>query len=119
MVHQMLAYATGLSEGGPIRRELAGDGRKAGIDESGGLVRVVNPDPLESDTSRCKPEEFAARFGFRLPGPESPSTVADGRSGKNRHDDGRLRSDELWPWIAITLIGLLLAESFLANRTAA
>jgi hypothetical protein len=119
MVHQMLAYATGLNEGGPVRREIAGDGRKSGIHESGGLVRVVNSDPLESDTARCKPEEFAARFGFRLPEPESPSTADGGRSGRDRPDDGRLRSDELWPWIALTLIGLLLAESFLANRTAA
>ncbi len=119
MVHRMLEYATGLIEGGPVRRELAGDGRKSGITEFGGLVRVVNPDPLESDTARCTPQEFASRFGFSLPGPESPSTAAGGRTRGNGPDDGRLRSDELWPWMALTLIGLLLAESFLANRTAA
>jgi hypothetical protein len=73
---------------------------------------VVNLDPLESDLTRCTPEEFASRYGFRLPGP-APSPSA------GRPDDGRLRGDELWPWIALTLIGLLLAESFLANRTAA
>jgi hypothetical protein len=119
MVHQMLAYAAGLSEGGPIRREIAGDGRKSGLSESGGLVHVVNPDPLESDTGRCTPEEFASRFGFRLPGPESSSTTAAGPGAAGRSDDGRLRGDELWPWMALALIGLLLAESFLANRTAA
>lgn len=118
MVHQMLAHATGLSEGGRIRRELAGDGRKAGIAESGGLVRVVNPDPLESETSRCQPEQFASRFGFRLPGPR-PETADIGRGRGDRLDDGRLRGDELWPWMALTLMGLLLAEGFLANRTAA
>jgi hypothetical protein len=118
MVHQMLAYATGQSEGGPVRRELAGDGRKAGIGESDGLVHVVNPDPLESDTGRCTAEEFASRFGFKLPGPR-PAETADARSRADRSDDGRLRSDEMWPWMALTLIGLLLAESFLANRTAA
>jgi hypothetical protein len=119
MVHQMLAYATGLSEGGPVRREIASHEKRAGIVDSGGLVHVINPDPLESDMARCKPEEFAARFGFRLPGPEPASTAAAGPSGADRSDDGRLRSDELWPWIAMSLIGLLLAESFLANRTAA
>ena len=28
-------------------------------------------------------------------------------------------SDEIWPWLALTLLGLLLVENFLANRTAA
>ena len=71
MVHQMLAYASGLTEGGRIRWEIADDRRKSDIVEDGGLVRVVNPDPLESETARCTPEEFAGRFGFRLPAPAS------------------------------------------------
>ena len=45
MVHQMVAYASGLAEGGPVRAELSGFGRPPGLFESDGLVRVVNPDP--------------------------------------------------------------------------
>ncbi len=120
MVHQMLAYASGLTEGGRIRWEIAGDRRKAGIVEDAGLIHVVNPDPLESDTARCTPEEFASHFGFRLPAAEPPTSEAAEHINSTRAaGDGRLRSDELWPWMAMTLIGLLLVESFLANRTAA
>ena len=77
MVHRMLEYATGLIEGGPVRRELAGDGRKSGITEFGGLVRVVNPDPLESDTARCTPR--GVRLPLRLPPPGAGVAVDGGR----------------------------------------
>ena len=117
MIHQMIAYVSGLAEGGRIRQDIAGDERKPGIVESDGLVHVVNTDPLESETARCTPEEFADRFGFQLPEP-----VPQARSSRARREriaDDRLRSDELWPWLALTLVGLLLVENFLANRTAA
>src|SRR5262249_23549321 len=94
MVHQMLAYAAGLSEGGPIRREIAGERRKWGVSESGGLVEVATPARSESDRSRCPPEEFASRFGFRLPGPGPSSSTAAGPGAAGRSDDGRLRGDE-------------------------
>jgi hypothetical protein len=120
MTHQMLAYVANLTEGGRIRAATAGAGRAPGIIETDGLVHVVNPDPNESDMARCAPEEFAASFGFRLPSPESQSPATAGQTEAARAAlDGRLRSNELWPWIAMTLIGLLLVESFLANRTAA
>jgi hypothetical protein len=122
VTHQMLAYVANLTEGGRIRVETAGDGREPGIIETDDLVHVVNPDPNESDMARCTPEEFAASFGFRLPPreSESQSPATSGATGRAHAPlDGRLRSDELWPWIALTLIGLLLVESFLANRTAA
>jgi hypothetical protein len=116
MVHQMIAYVSGLADGGRIRQSVAGDERKPGLFESDGLVQVVNPDPLESQTERCTPKEFADRFGFKLPisaPPELPS------QGSSRIGDDRLRSNEIWPWLALTLVGLLLLENFLANRTAA
>ena len=116
MLHQMVAYVSGLAEGGRIRQEIAGDERKPGIIESDGLVHVVNADPLESETARCTPKEFADRFGFRLPVPAAPDVA---RQSTPRLADDRLRSDEIWPWLALTLVGLLLVENFLANRTAA
>jgi hypothetical protein len=120
VTHQMLAYVSGLTEGGRIRALTAGQGREPGIVEVDGLVEVANLDSNESDMARCTPEEFAASFGFRLPAPGFASSPAPGPSGAARASaDGRLRSDELWPWFALTLIGMLLAESFLANRTAA
>jgi len=116
MLHQMVAYVSGLAEGGRIRQEIAGDERKPGVVESDGLVHVVNADPLESETGRCTPQEFAGRFTFRLPEPAAPAVA--GQSTR-RIADERLRSDEIWPWLALTLVGLLLVENFLANRTAA
>jgi hypothetical protein len=117
MLHQMAAYVSGLAEGGRIRQEVVIDDRKPGIVESGGLIHVINPDPLESETARCTPKEFAGRFGFALP--EPAATAVAGREGAKRIADDRLRPDEIWPWLALTLVGMLLVENFLANRTAA
>jgi hypothetical protein len=116
MVHQMLSYVTGLAEGGPIRQETAGDSRRPGIEESGDLVYVFNVDPYESDMARCTPKAFADCFGFQLPVAADPGVARQNTPGKA---DDRLRSNEIWPWLALTLLGLLLAENFLANRTAA
>jgi hypothetical protein len=116
MTHQLLAYVCGLSDGGRVREESAEDGRTPGVVESGGIARVVNADPFESETARCTPREFADRFGFRLPEPAGPATA---EQSKKTLSDDRLRSDELWPWLALTLVGFLMLEFFLANRTTA
>lgn len=116
MVHQMVAYVAGLSGGGRIKNVVASDDKKPGVVDSDGKVEVVNADPLESQTARCTPKEFADRFGFKLPAPVLEAPLAQGQP---RIDDDRLRSNEIWPWLALTLVGLLLVESFLANRTAA
>ncbi len=117
MIHQMIAYVSGLAEGGRIRQVVAGDERKPGVVESDGLVQVVNPDPLESETARVHAQ--------RVRGPIRLHTARARRDGRGRAGwtkriaDDRLRSDEIWPWLALTLVGLLLVENFLANRTAA
>ena len=115
MLHQMIEYVSGLGDEGRIRQETARLDRKPGIVQPDGIVHVVNVDPLESETARCTPAEFAARFGFKLPEPVAPIAAGPGR----RIADERLRSDELWPWLAVIVVGLLLVENFLANRTAA
>ena len=117
MLHQMVAYVSGLAEGGRIRQEIAGDDRKPGIVESDGLVHVVNADPLESETARCTPKEFAGRFGFTLP--EPAATAVAGQREPDGLPTTAYAADEIWPWLALTLVGLLLVENFLANRTAA
>ena len=116
MIHQMIAYVSGLAEGGRIKQVVASDERKPGLVESDGLVQVVNADPLESQMTRCTPKEFADRFGFQLPVPTTYTPVQQGTRGVA---DDRLRSNEIWPWLALTLVGMLLVENFLANRTAA
>jgi hypothetical protein len=118
MVHQMLAYVSGLAEGGMVRQDPARGDRPPGIvdSETDGLVHVVNADPFESETARCTPREFADHFGFRLPEPAAPAVAQKGSLGPL---DDRLRGDEIWPWLALTLLGFLLVENFLANRTAA
>jgi Aerotolerance regulator N-terminal len=116
MVHQMVAYASGISEGGPIRTELAGGDRMPGLVGSDGILKVINADPYESETARCTPKEFADRYGFRLP---ELKAVASRSETVRKAADDRLRSDEIWPWIALALIGMLMCEQFLANRTAA
>src|SRR5262249_56341968 len=116
MLHQMVSYLSGLAEGGRIRPAIAEDERKPEVVESEGLVHVVNPDPLESETARCTPKEFAERFVFRLPEPAAQDATQPGARGIA---DDRLRTDEIWPWPSLTLVGLVLVENFLANRTAA
>ncbi len=115
MVHQMMAYASGLADGGPVRPEVAAHDRPPGLVEGEGFLRVVNADPYESETARCTPKEFADRYGFRLP--EGPG-VAPKAAEASRPADDRARSDEVWPWLALALVGLLMFEQFLANRTA-
>ena len=118
MLHQMVAYVSGLwPTGAGSASAIAGDERQPGVVESDGLVNVVNVDPLESDTPPCAPKEFADRFGFQLPVyGRTPTRV---RRVGGRGDD-RLRNDELWPWVALTVdSAFLLWRTFFANRTAA
>jgi hypothetical protein len=116
MIHQMVGYVSGLADGGGIKQHSAGDSRIPGVVASDGVVQVTNLDPLESQTARCTPQEFADHFGFMLP-VRSAETLVQERS--NETGDDRLRSNEIWPWLALTLVGLLMLENFLANRTAA
>jgi Aerotolerance regulator N-terminal len=116
MIHQMIAYVSGLAQGDRIQQVVASDDRTPGVAESDGVMQVVNTDPLESQTTRCTPKEFADHFGFQLPLPALPTLVEPGQRGIG---DDRSRSSEIWPWLALTLVGLLCMENFLANRTAA
>jgi hypothetical protein len=117
MAHQLVAHASGLADGGPIRPDLAGPGRPPGIVDADGLVRVVNPDPYESETARCTPREFADRYGFTPAEPAPAASAPPDDSGTSA--EARPRGEEAWPWVALALIGMLLGEQFLANRTAA
>ena len=115
MVHRMVAYAAGLTEGGPIRAAIATRDRPPGFSDGEGYLRVANPDPFETETARVTPAEFAKRYGFRIAEAKAPALRPNATPGR----DDRFRPDELWPWLALGLVGLLLLENFLANRSAA
>lgn len=116
MVHQLVAYASGLTEGGRVRPEPASPRTPPGLVRDGTIVRVVNADPFETETARVTPQEFADRFAFKLPEPTRP---VDSPAPEQMATDDRIRPDEIWPWLALALVGIMLIETFLANRTAA
>ena len=91
MVHQMVSYVAGLAEGGRIRPAIVQDEQKPGVVESDGLVHVVNTDPMESETDRCTPKEFADRFGFPLPEPAPPDVTQSGTRGTVRRSSAERR----------------------------
>jgi len=121
-MHQMLGYLAGLTGGGPVREVLI-DTTSAlaadvvpGVYERDGFTEVVNVGPRESETDRCTPEEFANRFQLTLH-EQGAAPLAQSRSALALSTD--LREDEKWYWAVFILLGVLLLEGFLANRTAA
>ena len=132
LVHQLLGDLAQLTGGGPIQMRLRDDPLPADLLSSGnaelseiagtpGVAEikqrwyVTNVNPRESDTDRCTPQEFAERFRFEWTddASESGSGVAVAASPRGLE----MRRDEVWPWVACALIGLLGLEWFLANRT--
>ncbi len=118
LVHQMLSYLAGRASGDPVRYVLIDQTESLDHDMVPGVFarerfhQVVNIDPRESETDRFTPGELASRFGFRLQSDAGPATA-----GIVARTD--LRSDEIWHWILLALLGVLLVENFLANRTPA
>ncbi|MEX0585481.1 MAG: BatA domain-containing protein [Pirellulales bacterium] len=124
LVHQMVAYVSSLADGGPIREVLldatgAADGQIApGVYERDGYWQVVNVDPRESETERCGRDEFAKRFGLTLAG-NMPSEIGGKEPAPSLGASTELHNDEIWHWFAFAVVGLLLVEGFIANRTLA
>ena len=121
LVYQLLGRLTGLTEGGAVREATLDAQHTAdlhtadlpaepGVYPQGNHTLVVNVDPRESDLDRCTPTELLDRFGL-LP-IDAPAAVRDA-------DSQALRRDELWPWCVLCVLGVLLAETFLGNRTEA
>jgi hypothetical protein len=121
MVHQLLGYLAGLTEGGPVRNVVldeVAEGKEAlpGVFARAGFSEVINADPRESETERCSPEQFAARFHFTLPSGDDASSSE--QAARDALGDQQ-RPDEIWHWVILGLLGCLLLESFLGNRTVA
>lgn len=120
-VHQLLGYPTGLTGGGPLRDALIDALSPAdaapGVFDREGYSEILNSSPRESETDHCTKEEFANRFQLALTdgSEERLQTTAPAEAAFS----GDLRDDELWHWVVFALVGMLLTEGFLANRTAA
>ena len=98
MVHQMVAYASGLAEGGPVRPELAGRRPVPGIVEADGIVRVVNPDPYESETARCTPGSSPTATASGSPSRAAAAKPSSRPRGRPTTGSGATRSGPGWPW---------------------
>jgi hypothetical protein len=122
LVHQLVGHQSGFLAGGKVRYAVLEVGREPheaaepGIHAHEGYTLVVNGSPRESETERCSTEEFADRFGLILADAAAPADavpVARAAAGDELIDS------EIWPLLATLLLGLVLAEGLVANRTAA
>ena len=127
LVHQLLGDLQNLTAGGPIHvRSLEAHGQshqgvvtgdppwnQPGVSAQDGRWYVLNTAPSESETERCTAEELADRFQFAWIDETHPAQQVASAS-KLRLESHR---NELWPWIACSLVGLLCLEWFVANRT--
>jgi hypothetical protein len=114
-MHQLLCHAAGLSGGGPVREKTLEPGGAVGVHAKDRVWEVVNVDPRESELERCSRSEFAERFGLILQDdrPAAPSSSESEESGRD------LRRGELFRWVLLALVCVLLAENLLGNRTVA
>lgn len=121
IMYQLLGYQTGWSAGGRVRQTiLERDALPATSDEPGIHLRdghslVVNVSPRESETDRCTLEELVQRFGLK---PSEEIDVATPVAPVQAAMGTELMDSEFWPMIAVTLLGLLVLEGLIANRTA-
>ncbi len=140
LVHQLLGYEVGLTQGGRVRTRLvdaepktAVGGQRSevstaelrdsealtsaaipGVNQFERFSEVINTSPRESDTDRCTRQEFEDRFAVKF-------VDEDGSSATQLADLGHVefQQDEIWHWAACALLGVLLLEGFVGNRTTA
>jgi uncharacterized membrane protein len=116
LVHQILGWQTGLNEGGPVREVEIGSANDDRVDLAPGVYsrgrywEVVNTSPSESETDRCSPKEFAARFNTEIEEAATPSR--DVLAGSIE-----IRNNEIWHWVLFLAATILGFEFFVANRT--
>jgi hypothetical protein len=116
MVHQVLGYLTDrLPETSRVRFEKV----RAGFEQAPGVVLhsgravVRNVDPAESEIERTTAANL--REVYRLP--ETRKSGSRAEIAPETLVAGGERPDELWRWVAWILLIVLVAETFVANRT--
>ncbi|HZN33461.1 MAG TPA: BatA domain-containing protein [Pirellulaceae bacterium] len=125
LMYQLLGHQTGYLAGGPVRSAVLEGQVELPVDAQPGVVAkdgfslVVNTSPRESETERCTSDDFVNRFGLKLaaagPAAPAPAPAATAKASLGTE----MIDSEFWPWIALALLGSLLVEGIVANRTAA
>jgi hypothetical protein len=117
LVHQVVGYlAERLPDSARVRQEPVGPGtdNPPGITRDGAVAVVRNLDPKESEIERLTPQQF--RVAFQLAELEETAQKQAARA-RIEPPPGSQRPDEIWPYVIWALLGVLMAEIFLANRT--
>ena len=84
--------------------------RAPGVYENGATLEIVAPDPAEMDVAVT--DEAAVRRALALPEEKSTASLAE-NAGLPKF---RERQNEVWPWLVLALLALLLLENRLADR---
>lgn len=121
VVYQLVGYQTDWLAGGKVRYatlDTTGitESLAPGIHQREGYVQVVSPSPRESETDRSPAADFVARFGLKL---SDELDVSESLPVQVASVGSELLDSECWPWLAIALLGLLVVEGMVANRTSA
>ncbi|HVC96004.1 MAG TPA: BatA domain-containing protein [Pirellulales bacterium] len=117
LVHQAVGYLSGrLMDGQRVVQRPAGsfDDDPPGVKQDGERVLVRNGDPRESDLERVSAEQLRTELGL----PRLVEVVAHADSDRRPPaPEGIQRPDEKWRYMLWGLVVVLVAETFLANRT--
>jgi hypothetical protein len=110
LVHELLDWVARRAEENPVQTRVRGldETRPLGI-HAGPPLTVVVPAPAESRIDPVSEAEFRQRLGIG-PAPLD-SAFADAELPAKRE-----RRNELWPWLALALLVLLIGENLLAER---
>ena len=117
LVHQAVGYLSGrLMDGQRVQQRPAGsfDDDPPGVKQDGERVLVRNGNPLESEVERVSAEQFRTTLGLPRLAEEIVGSDGDRRPPA---PEGSQRPDEKWRYLLWGLIVVLVAETFLANRT--
>ena len=117
LVHQMMGYLTErLPQDQRVRSAPTGPGAEGppGVERDGHAVIVRNLDPAESEIERLSVEEF--RWQFHVPEVKDEAYKEQSAADATAVAGGQ-RADEVWVYVVLVLLVLLLVELLVANRT--
>jgi len=118
LIHQMMGYLTGRLPGaGKVRDAPARLEDPPGFEPTASGLVVRNVDPAESEVDRATPAEF--RSAMRIPEPVGRGQGGGGVPAPAPTVAGGVRPGESWRAVAWVLLVILVAETFVANRTPA
>jgi hypothetical protein len=81
-----------------------------------GLTEVVAADPGESAISPATEEAFRSSFGIPLPQTNAAAAAQPAEAAEQLATATVPWRRELWPWIAVGLMLLLMLENYVATR---